>query len=408
MIKKGDLYYPSKEFQKKANLNNKKIYKEAEKDPVKFWADLSKELIWSQPWQKAFLHEPLNIKWFDGGKINITENALDRNLKDRKDKPALIWEPESIKEPSKILTYQDLFSQVNKFANALKKLGVKKGDRVGIYLPIIPEVVISMLACARIGAVHSVVFSAFSAAALQVRLQDTEAKVLITADGYPRRGKIVNLKQNVDEAVKDTKIEKIIIVKRAGNEVKWQEGRDIWFHEISENESDVCRAESMDSEDLLFILYTSGSTGKPKGCCHTCAGYAVQAHFTGKWIFDFKDDDIFWCTSDPGWVTGHTYTIYSPLLNGITTLLFEGAPDFPAPDRWAQIIEKHKVTIFYTAPTAIRMFEKYGVAVIEKYKFDTLRLLGSVGEPGFGILTRLVKQDARLLTPGGRQKQEEY
>jgi len=381
MIKKGDLYYPSKEFQKKANLNNKKIYKEAEKDPVKFWADLSKELIWSQPWQKAFLHEPLNIKWFDGGKINITENALDRNLKDRKDKPALIWEPESIKEPSKILTYQDLFSQVNKFANALKKLGVKKGDRVGIYLPIIPEVVISMLACARIGAVHSVVFSAFSAAALQVRLQDTEAKVLITADGYPRRGKIVNLKQNVDEAVKDTKIEKIIIVKRAGNEVKWQEGRDIWFHEISENESDVCRAESMDSEDLLFILYTSGSTGKPKGCCHTCAGYAVQAHFTGKWIFDFKDDDIFWCTSDPGWVTGHTYTIYSPLLNGITTLLFEGAPDFPAPDRWAQIIEKHKVTIFYTAPTAIRMFEKYGVAVIEKYKFDTLRLLGSVGEP---------------------------
>ena len=381
MIKKGDLYYPSKEFQKKANLNNKKIYKEAEKDPVKFWADLSKELIWSQPWQKAFLHEPLNIKWFDGGKINITENALDRNLKDRKDKPALIWEPESIKEPSKILTYQDLFSQVNKFANALKKLGVKKGDRVGIYLPIIPEVVISMLACARIGAVHSVVFSAFSAAALQVRLQDTEAKVLITADGYPRRGKIVNLKQNVDEAVKDTKIEKIIVVKRAGNEVKWQEGRDIWFHEISENESDVCRAESMDSEDLLFILYTSGSTGKPKGCCHTCAGYAVQAHFTGKWIFDFKDDDIFWCTSDPGWVTGHTYTIYSPLLNGITTLLFEGAPDFPAPDRWAQIIEKHKVTIFYTAPTAIRMFEKYGVAVIEKYKFDTLRLLGSVGEP---------------------------
>ncbi len=381
MIKKGDLYYPGKEFQKKACLNNSKIYKEAAKDPLKFWDKIAKEILWQKPWEKTFVHNPPYIKWFDKGELNITENALDRHLKDKKDKPAIIWQPESISEEQRVLTYGELASQVNKLANALLKLGVKKGDRVGIYLPVIPEVVISMLACARIGAVHSVVFSAFSSAALQVRLQDTEAKVLITADGYFRRGEVKNLKENADQAVKDTKIEKIVVVKRAANQVAWEENRDFWFDEIIKDEKDFCPAQPMASEDLLFILYTSGSTGKPKGCMHTCGGYTVQAYITGKWIFDFKEDDVFWCTSDPGWVTGHTYAIYSPLINGVTTLLFEGAPDWPESDRWAKIIEKNKVTIFYTAPTAIRMFEKYGAEAIKKYTFESLRLLGSVGEP---------------------------
>ncbi|MFQ6050007.1 MAG: acetate--CoA ligase [Candidatus Paceibacterales bacterium] len=381
MRKKGNLYYPTKEFQKRAWLKNSQIYKEVAKDPVKFWEKLAKELFWRKKWKKAFEHKPPYFKWFLGGKINITENALDRNLKERKNKIALIWEPEPLTEKPRTLTYQELFKEVNKFANALKKSGVKKGDRVGIYLPMIPEVVISMLACARIGAVHTVVFSAFSPAALNIRLKITEAKILITADGYYRRGKLVNLKQNADEGIKETKIEKVIVVKRAKNEIPWNPQRDLWWHELIKKESGQCEPEVMDSEDPLFILFTSGTTGTPKGTLHVCGGYTVQAYGTGKWIFDLHDDSIFWSTSDPGWITGHTYTIYSPLLNGVTTLMFEGAPNWPTPDRWAQIIEKHKVTIFYTAPTAIRMFEKYDGKITKKYKFDTLRLLGSVGEP---------------------------
>jgi acetyl-CoA synthetase len=319
-----------------------------------------------------------------GGKINITTNIFEKNKlgwEKIKNKPAIIWEPEPVEEKPKILTYEELFKQVCKFANALKKLGVKKGDTVGIYLPMIPEALISMLACARIGAVHSVVFSAFSAQALKIRLQITEAKVLITADGYWRRGKIINLKESADEAIKETKVEKVIIVKRAGNEISFDEKRDFWFHQLAENESDFCEAEKMDSEDLFFVLFTSGTTGVPKGCMHTCGGYTVQAYWTGKWIFDMHENDILWCTSDVGWITGHTYTVYSPLLNGITTLIFEGAPDWPVPDRWAQILEKHKVTIFYTAPTAIRMFEKMDGKIAQKYEFKNIRLLGSVGEP---------------------------
>jgi len=327
------------------------------------------------------LHKPPYFKWFVGGKINITENCLDRNLVGRKNKPALIWEPEPVDEKAKILTYAELLCEVNKFANALKKMGVKKGDRVGIYLPMIPEVVIAMLACTRIGAVHMVVFSAFSPTALRVRLQTTGAKILITADGYYRRGGIVNLKENADEGVKKTQVKKVVVVRRAGNNIKWSKKRDFWWYDLVRNEKDSCQAKVMDSEDLLFILPTSGSTGKPKAILHTCGGYTVQAHFTGKWIFDFHEDSVLWCTADVGWITGHSYGIYSPLLNGITTLLYEGAPDWPAPDRWAKIIEKHKVTIFYTAPTAIRMFVKYGTKFIKKYKFKSLRLLGSVGEP---------------------------
>ena len=384
MQKIGKLYYPTKEFKKKAWINDEKIYKEAGKDPIKFWTNLAKELFWFEPWKEAFSHNSPYFKWFAGGKINITSNIFEKNQADFekiKNKTALIWAPEPVEEKSIILTYGKLFSAVCRLANALKELGVRKGDRVGIYLPMIPEVLISMLACARIGAVHSVVFSAFSPQALRVRLQDTEAKILITADGYYRRGQVINLKQNADEGIKETSVEKLIIVKRAGNEISWQEGRDVWYNDLVENEKDFCEAEAMDSEDLLFILYTSGSTGKPKGCVHVCGGYTLQTKFTGKWIFDFHEEDIFWCTSDPGWITGHTYTIYSPLINGITTLMFEGAPDFPAPDRWAEIIGKYKVTIFYTAPTAIRMFEKYGAEILKKYQFDSLRLLGTVGEP---------------------------
>jgi acetyl-CoA synthetase len=384
MLKRKNLYFPSREFKKKAWLKDKRIYKTAAKNPVLFWEKLAQKLFWQKKWEKIFEHQPPYFQWFLGGKLNITENIFEKNSagwRKIKDKTALLWEPEPLQEKSKKITYDQLFKEVCRLANALKKLGVKKGDRVGIYLPIIPEVVISMLACARIGAVHSVVFSAFSPHSLQLRLQYTEAKVLITADAYYRRGNIVNLKQNVDEGVKDTKIEKVIAVKRLDIKVPWVKERDLGWHDLVKNESAKCEPEIMDSEDLFFVLYTSGSTGKPKGVMHTCGGYMVQAYWTGKWIFDFHPKSIFWCTSDPGWITGHTYTIYSPLLNGITTLLFEGAPDWPEPDRWAKIIEKHKVTIFYTAPTAIRMFEKLSGDISKKFSFKALRVLGSVGEP---------------------------
>ena len=407
MIKKGDLYYPTEEFKKEAWIKTKRIYKEAEKDPILFWEKLAKKLFWfTRPsfssknlgglkkWKKAFLHKPPYFQWFLGGKINITSNIFEKNSlgwEKIKDKTALIWEPEPINEEPRKLTYEELFQEVNKLANALLKLGVKKGDRVGIYLPMIPEVIISILACARIGAVHIVVFSAFSSQALKTRLQITEAKILITADGYSRRGKIINLKENADEGIKPssakategegTKVEKVIVVKRAKNQIPWNSQKDLWWPELIKNESDKCEPEIMDSEDLLFILFTSGTTGIPKGCLHVCGGYTVQANFTGKWIFDFQEDSILWCTSDVGWITGITYTVYSPLLNGITTLIFEGAPDWPTPDRWAKIIEKYGVTIFYTAPTAIRMFEKLDGNIANQYKFETLRLLGSVGEP---------------------------
>jgi acetyl-CoA synthetase len=380
MIKKDDFYLPTQEIKEKAWVNDGKIYKEAVQDPVKFWEKLAEEINWNKKWEKAFEHQPPNFKWFLDGKLNISENCLDRHLADKKDKVAIIWEPEPVGEPVRKLTYQELFEEVNKFANALKKLGVKKGDRVGIYLPMIPEVIISMLACTRIGAVHTVVFSAFSPNALKSRLLDSEAKILITADGYYRKGEAFNLKVNADEGVKETSVEKVIVVKRANNQISWQEGRDFWWHELTEKESPECKAEIMDSEDPLFILYTSGSTGKPKGCLHVAGGYTVQAYSTTKLIFDLHDNDIFWSTADIGWITGHTYSCYGPLLCGATFVIFEGLLIWPTPDRWCQIIEKHKTTVFYTAPTAIRMFEKYG-DIFKNYKFSNLRLLGSVGEP---------------------------
>jgi len=381
IIKKGDSYYPTKAFQKKAWVNDCKIYNEATKDPVKFWENLADEILWRKKWEKVFLHEPPYFQWFAGGKLNITENCLDRNLEKRGDKTALIWIPEPTEEKERRLSYSDLYQEVNKFANTLKKLGAKKGDRVGIYLPMIPEIIISMLACARIGAVHTVVFSAFSPTALQARLLDSEAKILITVDGYYRNGSLINLKNNADEGAKDTKIEKIIVVERASNPINWQAGRDLWWQELIKGESDKCDSEIMDSEDPLFILYTSGSTGKPKGCLHTTGGYAVQAQATTRWIFDLHDEDIFWSTADMGWITGHTYSCYGPLLCGATFIIFEGLLIWPKPNRWCDIIDKHGITVFYTAPTAIRMFKKLGAEVLKENRLETLRLLGSVGEP---------------------------
>lgn len=380
--KKDGLYYPSGSSKKSANISQRSIYKRAKMNPIGFWSKQAKELKWSKKWTRAFVHNPPKFEWFSGGKINITENCLDTKLETKKNKVAFIWEPEPVNENPRTFTYGQLYKEVNEFSSSLKKLGVKKGDKVGIYMPMVPEAIIAMLSCARIGAVHTVVFSAFSPQALKIRLQDTEAKILITADGYYRRGKVIDLKKNADVAIKNTKIIKTVVVKRAGNKVKINKKKDFWWHElIKENRDVIVPPMPMDSEDLLFILYTSGSTGKPKGTCHVCGGYTVQAKTTGKYIFDWKDNDVFWSTADLGWVTGHTYSCYSPLLNGATFILYEGSPDFPDKDRWAQIIEKYEVSVFYTAPTAVRMFEKYGTDLVRKYKFNSLRLLGSVGEP---------------------------
>lgn len=384
MIKKGNLYFPTEEIKRKAFVSDKKIYQRSLKNPVKFWEDLAEKLFWFRRWKTAFRHSPPFFEWFSGGIINITSNIFEKNVlgwENIKQKPALIWIPEPVAEEPKILTYEELLRKTCSLAKALKKMGVKRGDRIGIYLPLIPEAIISMLACARIGAVHTVVFSAFSPQALRIRLQITEAKILITADGYWRRGKIVNLKEGADEGIRETQVEKVIVVKRLGNEINWSKERDYWWEEITDEELDNIAPEEMDAEDILFILATSGSTGVPKACVHSCGGYTVQAYWTGKLIFDFRPEDIFWCTSDIGWITGHTYAVYAPLLNGVTTVIYEGVPDWPIPDRWAQIIERHKVSIFYTAPTAIRMFEKYGSEILGIYKFENLRLLGSVGEP---------------------------
>ncbi len=384
MEKRDNLYYPSKEFSQKAWVNNSAVYEEAKKDRVKFWEEKARELFWFEPWDKAFEHNAPYFKWFLNGKTNITSNIFENNqqgFENIKDKIAFIWESESIEEKEKTFTYSQLFTEVCRLSNALKSLGVKKGDRVGIYLPMVPEVLISLLACARIGAVHTVVFSAFSATALNARLNDSEAKVLITCDGYFRGGTVINLKNNADQGILGTKVEKMVVVKRAGNQVSWQEGRDLWFDELVKDMPSECAAEVMDAQDPLFILYTSGSTGKPKGCLHVNGGYMIQSYYTTKAIFDLKSEDIFWSTADIGWITGHTYSCYGPLLCGATFVIFEGLIVYPEPNRWAKIIDKYKVTIYYTAPTAIRMFEKYGTEALKNCKMDTLRLLGSVGEP---------------------------
>jgi len=375
-------YWPSKAMKDIAWVTDPKIYKQADKNPIKFWSELAKKgLTWEQHWEKknTYVEKLPYFWWFKGGKINFCVNAVDRHL-DYGNKTALIWVPEPTNESALKLSYAELFQKVNKFANALKKLGVKKGDAVSIYLPLIPEALIAMLACTRIGAIHSVVFSAFAPDALRARIQDANAKILITSDGHYRRGEKVNLIKKAKIAIKKTKIKKVIIVPRL-NKKKNYFGKYIRFDDLILNKASYCKPEIMNSEDPLFILYTSGTTGKPKGIIHDTGGYATQAYWTAKYNFDLHKEDVMWCTADIGWVTGHTYAFYGPLLNGATTLIYEGTPDFPKPDRWWKIVDEHKVSIFYTAPTAIRMFMKIGDKWPNKHKMNSLKILATVGEP---------------------------
>jgi len=383
--KEGKKFKPSAAFVKQAHIKSaatyKKLHTESLKQPQKFWTRVSKELHWFKPWKKLHEWKEPFAKWFIGGQINLSYNCLDRHLTSwRRNKAAIIFEGEPGDE--RVLTYTDLHREVCKFANVLKAQGIKSGDRVMIYMPMVPEAAIAMLACARIGATHTVVFGGFSAQSIIDRLQDSQAKMVITADGGYRRGAVVALKRNVDDALKvATGVERVIVLKRTGTEVAMQAGRDVWWHEETAKVSADCPAAKLDSEHPLYILYTSGSTGKPKGVLHTTAGYLAGTYLTTKYVFDIKDEDTFWCTADVGWVTGHSYTVYGALANGATTVMYEGAPNWPEPDRFWRIIDKYKVTILYTAPTAIRAFLRWGDQWPKKHSLASLRLLGTVGEP---------------------------
>jgi len=385
VLQEKAVLYPPRSFVDQANLRDPSVYSRAsaEEGWEVFWEDFAKELEWIVPWERFFDDgEAPFYKFFVGGRLNASYNCVDRHLVMRRNKAAIIWEGEPSGE-SRVLTYQDLYREVSKFANVLKDLGVGRGDRVAIYLPMIPELPISMLACARIGAIHSVVFAGFSSQALAARIDDAKAKVLVTCDGYYRRGKVIEQKSRADEALKrlkEARIEHVVVVRRAGNKVRMTK-RDGWWHELMEKASMRCDVERMDAEDVLFIIYTSGTTGKPKGVVHATGGYLVYAYATTKTIFDLKENDIFWCTADIGWITGHTYIVYGPLANGATVLIYEGAPDHPDKDRFWEIIEKHHVTILYTAPTAIRLFMKWGEGYPRSRDLSSLRLLGTVGEP---------------------------
>ena len=378
-----DMFWPSEAMKQRAWMSDPSIYEESDKDPVAFWEKLAREgLHWYKEWDTAYNEAPPYFTWFQGGRLNASYNCLDRHVKTwRRNKVAIIGVREPIDEPAQSLTYYDLYREVNKFANVLKSLGVGRGDRVSIYLPMIPEAQIAMLACARLGAPHSVVFSAFAPDSLRSRIEDAGSKVLITCDGYYRRGRPVNLKNNADDAVEGTTIEDVVVFRRTGQEVNWVEDRDHWWHELMAEADPYCEPEVMDSEETLYILYTSGTTGKPKGVIHTTGGHMVQAHWTTLWDFDLHDEDVFWCTADIGWVTGHTYNVYGPLSVGATQIFFEGAPDFPDRSRVWQIVENHGVTVFYTAPTLIRMFAGWGDEWLKKHDLSGLRLLATVGEP---------------------------
>ncbi|HEY1052794.1 MAG TPA: acetate--CoA ligase, partial [Prosthecobacter sp.] len=380
------VFKPSPEFAKKARIKSMAQYKamhaESLKSPDKFFGREAKELLWTKPFTKVLDWKCPNAKWFLGGKLNVSENCLDRHLEGpRKTKAALIWEGEPGEK--RVLTYQQLHREVCRFANVLKRQGIKKGDRVVIYLPMIPEAAIAMLACTRIGAIHSVVFGGFSAESIKDRVIDCGATLVITSDGGYRRGAVVPLKKNVDDALKagDTPVKSVIVFRRTGQDVHIEEGRDVWWHRELEYVDAHCPPVAMDSEAALFILYTSGSTGKPKGILHSTAGYLLHAQMTCKYVFDLRDDDVYWCTADVGWVTGHSYMVYGPLALGATSLMYEGAPNWPENDRFWKIIEEYAVTVFYTAPTAIRAFMKWGDEWLKKHDLSSLRLLGTVGEP---------------------------
>jgi acetyl-CoA synthetase len=384
LLREDRRFPPAREFQQQAIVADPEVYQRAERDPEKFWAGLASELEWIRPWDEVLRWKSPNAEWFVGGKLNASANCLDRHVRTaRRNKAAIVWEGEP--GDRRTLTYWDLYRQVSAFANVLKSLGVKRGDRVALYLPLIPELAIAMLACARIGAVHSVVFGGFSAESLRDRINDAQAVLLVTADGGYRRGQIVPLKQMADEALRDTpSIRNVVVVQRQAGApipVDIKENRDHWYHRLMQHASPTCEPEAMDAEDMLYILYTSGTTGKPKGIVHTTGGYLVGTYATTKWVFDLKENDVYWCTADIGWVTGHSYVVYGPLSNGATVLMYEGAPDWPQKDRFWELIERHGVTIFYTAPTAIRAFMRWGTEWPEQRDLSTLRLLGSVGEP---------------------------
>jgi acetyl-CoA synthetase len=384
LLTEGRVFPPSDEWRASARANDPNVYARAAADPERFWAAFAAELDWMEPWTQILDWQPPHAKWFVGGRLNASANCLDRHVRGgRRNKAALIWEGEP--GDRRTLTYFDLLQEVGRFANVLKSLGVAKGDRVALYLPLIPELAIAMLACARIGAVHNVVFGGFSADALRDRINDAQARVLVTADGAYRRGQVVPLKQMADDALRDTpSIRSVVVVKRRAGDpfpIHIQEGRDLWYHQLIQAASPGCSPESMDAEDMLYILYTSGTTGKPKGIVHTTGGYLVGTYATTRWVFDLRDDDVYWCTADIGWVTGHSYVVYGPLMNGATVLMYEGAPDWPEKDRFWDLIERHGVTILYTAPTAVRAFMRWGTDWPARHDLSSLRLLGSVGEP---------------------------
>ncbi len=376
-------FAPSEAFRAQANFNDESVYERALEDPEAFWAEQAEYLTWFQPFDKVLEWNPPHAKWFSGGKLNATYNAVDRHREsERKNKAAIIWEGEP--GDSKIFTYDMLGREVDKAAHVLTSLGVKKGDRVTIYLPMIPELPISLLACAKIGAIHSVVFGGFSANALRGRIEDSDAKLLITADAGWRRGGIVPLKVNADEAVNGTTVEKVLVVERVGSQanITMEPGRDVYWHELMKQAPKTpFPAVQMDAEDILYVLYTSGTTGKPKGVVHTTGGYLVAANNSMRSVFDLKDSDVYFCTADIGWVTGHTYIVYGPLSAGATVVMYEGSPDFPTRDRYWEIIDKYGVTILYTAPTSIRSFMKWGPQYVDSHSLETLRLIGTVGEP---------------------------
>ncbi|MEE9151622.1 MAG: acetate--CoA ligase [Thermoplasmata archaeon] len=385
MLVEGRKFPPSEDFRNKANIKSmeeyKELYERSLHEPEKFWAEQAEELHWFRKWKKVLSWDPPFVKWFEGGKINVSYNCLDRHLKTwKKNKAAIIWEGEP--GDTRTFTYHQLHREVCRFANVLAKFDITKGDRVCLYMPMVPELAIAMLACARIGAVHNIVFGGFSSDALRDRILDSGAKLVVTSDGSFRRGKRIPLKSNTDRAVETCpSVENVIVVNRTNIEVRMKGRRDHWWHDVVEGVSTVSPIEKMDSEDPLFILYTSGTTGKPKGVLHTSAGYLLYVYLTSKWVFDLKEEDTYWCTADIGWVTGHSYIVYGPLANGAASIMFEGVPNYPKPDRFWEVVEKYGVNIFYTAPTAIRAMMKDGEEWPNRHDLSSLRLLGSVGEP---------------------------